>query len=204
MGTLNRIVHKTDIRLDETGADGDQSSAQTAMKLFEARPPEDFVCVDCGGAGADWASVSFGTYLCRVCALEHQRLGVRLSLVKQLNDGWGWVLPDLQYLSSGGNSRFRASLEKYPVLQTMPVMEKYASRFAEYYRRELDAICTGTQLPQPPPPELATQPSSGEFLSAAEAAAVAQDMARRFEAAVHVAARGSPWQPMLPGDIVMI
>merc|ERR1711879_1081481 len=126
------------------------------------------------------------------------------SLVKQLNDGWGWVLQDLQYLSSGGNSAFHTCLQKYPAIQSMPILERYASRLAEYYRRHLDAICTGTQLPQPPPSELAIQPSSGEFLSAAEAAAVAQDMAHRFEAAVHVAARGWPWQPMLPGDIVMI
>lgn len=189
--TLHRIVMKADLQLDE-GGNGEQSDAQAALRLFEARPPEDRHCVDCGASGADWASVSFGTYLCRLCAEDHQALGVRLSLARQLNDGWGWVQRDLQYLIRGGNAAFRACLDKYPAVKAAPFTERYSSRFAEYYRRYLDAVCTGAQLPQPPSQEVAAQAGAkGEFLSAAEAAAVAQEVARRFEAAVHWAASHS-------------
>lgn len=189
--SLHRIVMKADIQLGDQGS-GEKSDAQAALRLFEARSSEDRLCVDCGASGADWASVSFGTYLCRMCAEEHQGLGARLSLARQLNDGWGWIQRDLRYMLRGGNAAFRECLDKYPAVKTAPMAERYSSRFAEYYRRHLDAVCTGAQLPQLPSRELAVQAGAkGEFLSAAEAAAVAQEVARRFEAAVHWASTQS-------------
>jgi len=197
--SLHRIVMKADVQLDsQTG--GAKSDAQAALRLFEARSAEDRACVDCGALGADWASISFGTYLCRMCAEEHQGLGARvsvaaqehqglgahLSLVRQLNDGWGWVQRDLQYMVRGGNAVFCTALDKYPLVKAAPMAERYSSRFAEYYRRRLDAVCTGAPLPQPPVQEAALHAGAkGEFLSAAEAAAVAQEVARNFEVMVH-------------------
>jgi stromal membrane-associated protein len=182
--TLHRTVMKADIHVDDQDK-GDQSELQAALQLFKSRVAEDRLCADCGAIGADWASVSFGVYLCRACAEEHESLGTRVSLVRQLNDGWGWVQRELRYMARGGNGAFRTSLERYPAVQSLPRAERYSSRFAEYYRRHLDAICTGAMQPQPLSPDVAAQPSTkGEFLSAAEAAALAQEVSRRFETAV--------------------
>jgi len=192
--TLHRTVMKADIHVDDQDK-GDQSELQAALQLFKARVAEDRFCADCGATGTDWASVSFGVYLCRACAEEHESLGIRVSLVRQLNDGWGWVQRELRYVARGGNGAFRTSLERYPAVQSLPRAERYSSRFAEYYRRHLDAICTGATPPQPLSPDVAAQPSTrGEFLSAAEAAALAQEVSRRFETAVQLwaSAQGRP------------
>lgn len=183
--TLHRIVPKADVQLEESSI-GKPTDSVTAVQLFQARSDEDLLCMDCDAAGADWAAVSFGIYLCRSCAEQHGQLGARQSLVRLLNDGWGWNARDLQYLSVGGNSAFRSFLARYPSLLQMPPLQRYASRFGEYYRRHLDAICTGAQLPQMLPADVASQPASGDFLSAAEAAVVASEVSRRFEAAAQL------------------
>jgi len=200
--TLHRTVMKADIHVDDQDK-GDQSELQAALQLFKARVAEDRLCVDCGATGADWASVSFGVYLCRACAEEHESFGSRVSLVRQLNDGWGWVQRELRYMARGGNSAFRISLERYPSVQILPRVERYSSRFAEYYRRHLDAICTGATPPQPLSPDTAAQPCTrGEFLSAAEAAALAQEVSRRFETAVQqwASAQGRPFPSWRASD----
>jgi len=204
--SLHRIVSRTDIRADTSADPEMRSDQQVALDFFAGRPQEDNLCADCGAAAVDWASVSFGTYLCRECADEHQALGVRYSLVRQLNDGWGWAQRDLEYLRRGGNAAFTACLERYPTVKLKTLPELYSSRFAEYYRKQLDSLVTGAQIPLPPSPEQAEKPGEkGEFLSAAEASAVAQEVARRFEATVQHAIRQSPgshplahaqcWQP---------
>merc|ERR1712187_780900 len=80
-----------------------------------------------------------------------------------------------------------------PGIKAKPIAEKYSSRFAQYYRKQLDSMVTGAQLPQPLMPEQAEKPAeNSDFLSAAEATAVAQDVARRFESIVQNAIRQNP------------
>jgi len=185
--SLHRVVAKADIHIEGRSPRG-QSEPQAAHRAFQSRGPEDRTCVDCNSAVTEWASISFGTYLCETCAAEHRQLGAKLSLVRQLNDGWGWTQRDLKYLTAGGNAAFRAQLEKYPEVQEMRIYLRYATRFAEHYRRHLDAICTGAQLPPPVQPETAEQPSqAGDFLSRAEAAAVAREVSNQFEEAAQIA-----------------
>jgi len=186
--SLHRIVPKADIQIEGVTPWG-QSEPQAALNLFNGRQPEDRQCVDCGAAdAAQWASLSFGTYLCRICAEEHKRLGPRTSLVRQLNDGWGWTTKDLKILSVGGNARFLSCLEAYPNVRDMEIAQRYVTRFAEHYRRCLDGHCTGAHVPPPIAEELASQiPGTMDFLSCAEALAVAQEASRRFEDAAKAA-----------------
>lgn len=186
--TLHRLVSKADVQIDGISPGG-HSDTQAALTFFLHRPVEDRSCADCNTKNTDWASVSFGTYLCVQCASEHESLGLRRSLVRPLNDGWGWTKSDLKYMRVGGNVAFHNCLKTYPSVRKLPVLERYASRFAEYYRRHLDALCTGAQQPTPLAAELADQPSPlGDFLSLAEASAAVKDAELRFKDAAMVAA----------------
>jgi len=177
--SCHRMVAREDVHLVKAG---DPLVAQEARKLFNARSPEDTVCIDCNKSGTNWASVSFGIYLCESCAQVHRELGKRCSLVRLLDDGWGWRQQDLEYMRLGGNAAFRASVMPYPMLMTAKPHERYPSRFAEYYRRRLDALCMGAPPPQPLPVEIVGARASGDFLSAPEAVAIAQEVVSRFEA----------------------
>eukprot|EP00933_Yihiella_yeosuensis_P026244 TRINITY_DN20367_c0_g3_i1.p1 TRINITY_DN20367_c0_g3~~TRINITY_DN20367_c0_g3_i1.p1 ORF type:complete len:303 (-),score=50.08 TRINITY_DN20367_c0_g3_i1:73-981(-) len=199
--TLHRIVSKADIQM-ESFTPRAQTGTKAAMIFFRDRPPEDFNCADCRASNcASWASVSFGIYLCQDCAQVHERLGPRTSLVRQINEGWGWPSYDIKYLSVGGNSAFWECLDKYPAVCSMEPAERLTSRFAEFYRRYLDAVCTGSVVPAPVPVEQAIQPAQGDFISIAEAAAAVQEVSRKFESTVQAASSISLSTSRLAGAI---
>mmetsp|Transcript_111486 Transcript_111486/g.288226 ORF Transcript_111486/g.288226 Transcript_111486/m.288226 type:complete len:860 (+) Transcript_111486:64-2643(+) len=182
--SLHRLVQQTDIQLDRVAG---RAVLDTAMRIFENRRLEDLECVDCGRADADWASVSFGTFLCSACAEEHKQLGAQISYVRQLGNGWGWTDQDLQYLCRGGNAAFRTTLDRFPALSAAPISERYSSRFAEHYRRHLDSLCTGAQAPPPlldPTAASLQTAATSDFLSAAEAAELARKLRPHLEAVV--------------------
>jgi len=182
--TLHRVIRMSDITLDDMYLQGD-SLAHGALLFFERRPKEDLKCLECGQEDPDWASVSFGIYLCCGCAEGHANLGRRVSLVRPTASGWGWPQQDLDCLRFGGNAAFQTALAKYPQVEGMLHADKYKSRFAEYYRRNLDALCVGAQLPQMPSANVAAQPGSCDFLTFAEAMAVAREAVQQFQASLH-------------------
>lgn len=196
--SCNRIVLREDVFLVGKGSLRDPIAVRETLDFLEARPAEDRICVDCGAGSTNWACLSFGTYLCDGCAEEHRRWGLRLSLVLPLADagwGWGWTEEDLQPLRlGGGNEAFRRAMEDYPMLGSMPRQERYTTRFAESYRRRLDALCAG--LPPPPLPavEAATAQASGDFISLREALELARQSVRRLEAAAGEASKSAPRQ----------
>merc|ERR1712232_455081 len=105
------------------------------------------ICIDCGLPDADWASVSYGTYLCVDCAGRHRGLGVHLSFVRSTTmDVWK---PDqLKRMQLGGTQRFLDFLAKYPRLRDPPktttaLKTRYGSLAAAYYRRLMDNDCAG-------------------------------------------------------------
>eukprot|EP00913_Durusdinium_trenchii_P000443 g406.t1 len=63
--TLHRIVQTADVEFDALAPD-----VAMAFATFRDRPQQDRRCVDCDSAETEWASVSFGTYLCARCAEE--------------------------------------------------------------------------------------------------------------------------------------
>lgn len=186
--TLHRLVSPEHIQILRSGSVADPpAEVIEAQRFFESRCEEDLRCGDCGEEGADWASVSFGIYLCTTCAAVHRELGPKRSLVRPIDNGWGWPGLDLTPMRLGGNAAFQASLDAYPSVSTGTLVDRYSSRFAEFYRRNLDTLCAGLQSPQQPPQEGAAARTSGEFLTTSEAAAAAQGSGRRFLAAASAA-----------------
>mmetsp|Transcript_55096 Transcript_55096/g.131295 ORF Transcript_55096/g.131295 Transcript_55096/m.131295 type:complete len:917 (-) Transcript_55096:84-2834(-) len=182
--TQHRLLQFDDLRFIDLSVPA--SDIQAAQDLFAARASEDRQCIDCGSEKVEWASVSFGTYLCASCAQQQtESVSCRL-LVKELGDGRGWQRWDLEYMKKGGNQLFQASCSEHHVPGRGSKADMYRSRFAEYYRRQLEALCVG--LPLPPPPggdaNLQASPQSRDMLGLAEAAACVEQELQGLEAMI--------------------
>eukprot|EP00928_Gymnodinium_smaydae_P015183 TRINITY_DN15568_c0_g1_i1.p1 TRINITY_DN15568_c0_g1~~TRINITY_DN15568_c0_g1_i1.p1 ORF type:complete len:795 (-),score=218.99 TRINITY_DN15568_c0_g1_i1:76-2460(-) len=115
------------------------------------------VCADCESAGADWATVTYGAYLCMDCAGRHRGLGVHLSFVRSVTMD-RWSVLQLRHMRLGGSDRFREFMDGFPDIRRLGVSSfagpealrrRYASRAAGFYRRRLAAEAEGRSYSAP-------------------------------------------------------
>ncbi|CAE8709225.1 unnamed protein product, partial [Polarella glacialis] len=92
---------------------------EDASQFFAQEVARGLTCIDCGLPDADWASVSYGTYLCVDCAGRHRGLGVHLSFVRSTTMDI-WSKGQLRRMQLGGSNRFREFLRSYPKLVEEP------------------------------------------------------------------------------------
>jgi len=77
-------------------------------------------------------------------------LGVKVSFVQSTTmDSWKPV--HLKMMQLGGNRRFAEFLREHGVPEDMPLRQKYRTRAAEWYRKNLRAMAEGTTAPEPLP-----------------------------------------------------
>lgn len=92
-------------------------------------------CVDCSTKNTQWASLSYGIFLCMDCASVHRGMGVRISVVKSINLD-KWTEEGILRMKLGGNKQFKEYLIENEII-SVPTTEKYKLEIVKEYKENL-------------------------------------------------------------------
>lgn len=126
--------------------------ALRVLRDLQSRP-ENKVCVDCDTKNPQWATVSYGTFMCLECSGKHRGLGVHISFVRSVTMD-AWSADQLKKMQAGGNDKLNQFFKQYGVDKYTDIRDKYNNRVAEVYREKIKADVEGRPFTPPAPSSL--------------------------------------------------
>ncbi|KAF8395314.1 hypothetical protein HHK36_019257 [Tetracentron sinense] len=126
------------------------SSASRRLRHLQSLPANK-TCVDCSQKNPQWASVSYGVFMCLDCSGKHRGLGVHLSFVRSVTMD-SWSEPHLKKMesNSGGNNSLNSFLIARGIPKETDIPVKYNTNAASLFRQKIQTISDNLPWLEPP------------------------------------------------------